>query len=150
MIATEPTQAVFLDTNVLTYAHDPSEPVKQQVAQDLIDQLWISHTGTVSTQVLQEFYVVATSKFRPAMTPNAARSIVALYGAWSPVEVDVPLILTASQLGERHRISFWDALIVESARRCGATRLVTEDLQDGRRFGTLRVENPFIEKRSKM
>jgi len=59
------------------------------------------------------------------------------------VEVDLPLILAASELEERHRLSFWDALVVEAARRSGATRLVTEDLQDGRTISGVRIENPF-------
>ncbi|HTE69877.1 MAG TPA: hypothetical protein VK942_14135, partial [Actinomycetes bacterium] len=59
------------------------------------------------------------------------------------VQLDVALILAASQLEERHGLSFWDALIVEAARRSGATRLLTEDLQSGREIGGVRIENPF-------
>jgi predicted nucleic acid-binding protein len=77
------------------------------------------------------------------MSLRTAREIVSLYGEWDTVQVDVPLILAASELGERHKISFWDALIVEAARRSGATRLLTENLQSGRRIGGVRIENPF-------
>jgi predicted nucleic acid-binding protein len=72
-----------------------------------------------------------------------ARKIVALYAEWPVVQVDVSLILAASELEERHTLSFWDALIVEAARRSGAGRLVTEDLQSGRTIGDLTVESPF-------
>jgi len=133
----------FVDSNVLAYAHDLSETRRQPIARELLDALWTSRTGLLSTQILQEFYVVATRKFDPPMSRRAAREIVALYGTWPVVQVDVVLILTASQLEERHRLSFWDALVVEAARVGGATRLVTEDLQDGRRVGGLRIENPF-------
>lgn len=133
----------FVDTNVLVYAHDASEARKQPVARVLLEELWASRSGALSTQVLQEFYVVATRKFDPPMSRPAAREIVALYGTWPLVRTDLPLILAASQLEERHALSFWDALIVEAARRVGATRLVTEDLQGERRIGGVRIENPF-------
>jgi predicted nucleic acid-binding protein len=93
--------------------------------------------------VLQELYVVTTRKFDPPMRRGAAREIVALYGEWPIVQVDVALILAASKLEERHPFSFWDALVVEAARRCGATRLLTEDLQAGRRIAGISIENPF-------
>ena len=133
----------FVDTNVLVYAHYAFEARKQPVARALLEELWASRSGALSTQVLQEFYVVATRKFDPPMSRPAAREIVALYGTWPLVRTDLPLILAASQLEERHALSFWDALIVEAARRVGATRLVTEDLQGERRIGGVRIENPF-------
>ncbi|MEW6059115.1 MAG: PIN domain-containing protein [Actinomycetota bacterium] len=133
----------FVDTNVLAYAHDRSDTRKQPLAKALLETLWEERTGALSTQVLQEFYVVATRKFDPPMSRRTAREVVALYGEWPTVRVDADLILGASELEERHRISFWDALIVEAARRAGATRLATEDLQAGRRFGDVRIEDPF-------
>jgi predicted nucleic acid-binding protein len=97
----------------------------------------------LSTQVLQEFYVVATRTFRPPMGRNEAREIVALYATWPVVQVDVGLILDATALEERARLSFWDALIVEAARRAGAERLVSEDLQAGGSIAGIAIENPF-------
>jgi predicted nucleic acid-binding protein len=133
----------FVDSNVLVYAHDPSESRKQPLAEALLGELWASRLGCLSTQTLQEFYVVATRKFNPPMSRRAAREIVALYAAWPLIQVDLPLILTASELEEGHKLSFWDALVVEAARRAGATRLVSEDLQTGRLIGGVRIENPF-------
>jgi predicted nucleic acid-binding protein len=136
-------RVTFVDTNVLVYAHDRSETRKQPIAQALLEVLWRTRSGVLSTQVLQEFYVVTTRKFDPPMRRGAAREVVALYGEWPIVQVDVALILAASKLEERHAFSFWDALVVEAARRCGATRLLTEDLQAGRRIGGISIENPF-------
>jgi predicted nucleic acid-binding protein len=93
--------------------------------------------------VLQEFYVVATRKYDPPMSRREARQLVDAYSHWQLIQVDVALILAASQLEERHNLSFWDALIVEAARRAGANRLVTEDLQRGRRLGGVLIHNPF-------
>jgi predicted nucleic acid-binding protein len=136
-------QLTFVDTNVLVYAHDRSEPARQSVAQAVLEQLWVDRTGVLSTQVLQELYVVATRKLDPPMRRAAARELVALYGVWPVVQVDVALVVSASELEERHTLSFRDALIVEAARRAGATRLLTEDLQQGRRIGGVSIENPF-------
>lgn len=137
------TAATFVDTNVLVYAHDLSETDRRPVAQAVIDDLWRTRRGVLSTQVLSEFYVVATRKFDPPLSRRAARDVVAAYAAWRVVQVDSPLILAASSLEERHTLSFWDALIVEAAVRGGATRLLSEDLQTGRRIRGLTVENPF-------
>jgi predicted nucleic acid-binding protein len=137
------TEVVFVDTNVLVYAHDASETARQPVAQVVLTDLWRSRAGALSTQVLQEFYVVATRKFDPPMPRREARDLVAAYSEWQLVQIDVPLIVAASQLEERHTLSFWDALIVEAARRAAATRLVSEDLQTGRRIAGLIIDNPF-------
>jgi predicted nucleic acid-binding protein len=133
----------FVDTNVLALAHDRSETAKQPVARALLETLWRDRAGVLSTQVLQELYVVATRKFDPPMARGAARELVVLYATWPVVQVDVPLILAASELEEGHTLSFWDALVIEAARRAGATRLVTEDFQPGRRIAGVTIENPF-------
>ena len=133
----------FVDTNVLLYAHDASETEKQPIARALLEELWADRSGVLSTQVLQEFYVVATRKFKPPMRRSEARELVALYGTWSVVQFDVGLILDAAALEERAQLSFWDALIVEAARRAGAMRLVSEDLQGGRLIAGVAIENPF-------
>ncbi len=133
----------FVDTNVLLYAHDASETEKQPIARALLEGLWADRSGVLSTQVLQEFYIVATRKFKPPMRRSEARELVALYATWPVVQVDVELILDATALEERAQLSFWDALIVEAARRGGAARIVSEDLQDGRRIANIAIEDPF-------
>ena len=134
---------VFVDTNVLVYAHDATETVRQPIARAVLVDLWRTRSGALSTQVLQEFYVVVTRKFDPPLSRAEARGLVDAYGQWRLVQVDLPLIVAASQLEERHKMSFWDALIVEAARRSGARRLLTEDLQTGRRLGGVLIDNPF-------
>jgi predicted nucleic acid-binding protein len=134
---------VFIDTNVLVYAHDAEDKEKAAAAIALLTELWTSGTGAVSTQVLQEFYSVATGKLRPPMSPAEARQVVADYAEWAVVETTPQLILSATVLHERHEVSFWDALIVEAALLAGADTLLTEDLQHGQQFGPLTVHNPF-------
>ena len=134
----------FFDTNVLVYLFDRNEPAKRSAA----DQLFWSelHAGriVVSTQVLQEFYVSVTRKLKYPLPEDKAWSATQAVARLPVVQVDPPLILAAIELSQRHRFSFWDALIVESALAAGCGRLLTEDLQHGRRFGELVIENPFL------
>jgi predicted nucleic acid-binding protein len=134
----------FVDTNVLAYAHDASDPGRQAIARGVLEELWADRSGVLSTQVLQEFYVVATRKFHPPLRRVEAREILALYSTWTIVAVDVALILDAATLEEAAQLSFWDALIIEAARRAGAVRLVSEDLAAGRVFGETTIVNPFV------
>lgn len=138
-----PGERTFVDTNVLVYAHDASETARQPVARALLEHLWATRTGVLSTQVLQEFYVVATRKLEPPMTRAEARELIALYATWPVTQVDVELIVAATALEESDMLSFWDALIIEAARRAGAVRVVSEDLQAGRRIAGIVLENPF-------
>ena len=135
--------STFVDTNVLVYAHDASDQTRQPIAARLLDDLWRTREGVLSTQVLIEFYAVVTRKFDPPMPRREARTLVNTYAAWPVVQVDPPLIVAASALEEQHAVSFWDALIIEAARRAGASRLVSEDLQHGRRIAGLVIANPF-------
>ncbi len=135
----------FVDANVLVYAHDASETVKQPIAEAVLQELWSSGTGVLSTQILQEFYSVATSKLNPPMSPAQAREIVSLYSAWPVVLIEPSLIVTASRLQEQHQLSFWDALVIEAARAFGASRLITEDFNDGQDIEGVRIENPFLD-----
>jgi predicted nucleic acid-binding protein len=134
---------IFIDTNVLVYAHDADAGDRHATAKALLAELWDSRSGSLSTQVLQEFYAVVTRKFKPAMPRAKARAIVAAYAEWCAVATEPQLIVSASRLEEEHTLAFWDALIVQAAIQAGAERLISEDLQDGRRFGALAIENPF-------
>ena len=133
----------FVDTNVLLYAYDASETVKQPVARATLEQLWGNRNGAVSTQVLTEFYNAATRKLDPPMSRAGAREIIALYTAWPVIVLEPALILAATRLEEEHQLSLWDALVIEAARVAGAERLLTEDLQHGQVIGGVRIENPF-------
>ena len=135
----------FIDTNVLVYAHDADAGARHAAAKALLAELWDNRNGSLSTQVLQEFYAVVTRKFKPPMPRAKARGIVAAYGEWCDVATEPQLIVAASRLEEEHTLSFWDSLIVQAAIHAGEDRLVSEDLQDGRRFGDVTIENPFSE-----
>ena len=133
----------FVDTNVLVYAHDAQADNRHITAKRILAELWDSRDGSLSAQVLQEFYAVATRKLNPAMSRREARGLVAAYGEWCDVATEPQLIVAASRLEESRTLAFRDALVVAAALRAGAGLFLSEDLQDGRQFGPLSVANPF-------
>jgi predicted nucleic acid-binding protein len=136
-------ETTFVDSNVLVYAYDTDAGTKHDVAADLLVRLWNDESGRLSTQVLQEFYVTVTRKLPKQLPRRTARDTVDSYATWHPHRPDVGDLVTASELEERHHLSFWDALIVVAAQRSRAVSLLTEDLNDGQRFNDLQVSNPF-------
>ncbi|HKK27404.1 MAG TPA: PIN domain-containing protein [Gemmatimonadota bacterium] len=134
---------VFVDTNVLVYARDGSEPEKQPAASDWMDALWEAREGRLSAQVLHEYYVTVTRKLQPGLDPASARTDVRALGAWQPLGLDGALIESAWEAEDRFGFAFWDALIVAAARRLGCDHLLSEDLQDGQDLDGLLVVDPF-------
>ena len=131
----------FVDTNVFVYADDPRDPLKQARATDLIAAAIGTRLGVVSTQVLQEYFSSATQKLR--LDVSVARRKVELMAAMSVVQVDATLILAAIDLHQAHRLSIWDALILQAAAAGGCRELLSEDLQPGFSYGGVVVVNPF-------
>ncbi len=134
---------VFVDTNILVYAYDSDTADKHDVAKRNLAELWNDETGALSIQVLQEFYVTVTRKLSKPINKRAARDVIDTYDTWSPHRPVTADLVAASELEERHRLAFWDALVVISAQRSECTRLLSEDLQHGRRIGPVTVVNPF-------
>jgi predicted nucleic acid-binding protein len=136
---------VFVDTNILIYAYDLASEVKRKRAVEAVKVLWDSGNGVLSTQVLQEFYVNVTRKIGHPITPDKARSILGTYLAWQVEVIRPDSVLRASELQERHKISFWDAMIVVAAIQSGAVKILTEDLNHGQLIEGILIENPFIQ-----
>ncbi len=134
----------FVDTNILVYAHDRSAGVKHQRARALLEQLWDSGRGALSTQVLQELCINLRRKAGKPLSVDEVRLLIRDYATWEVVTNSPASILKALDIEMRHKISFWDALIVQAAEDAGATILYSEDLADGQRYGTIRVVNPLI------
>ncbi|MYD72218.1 MAG: PIN domain-containing protein [Acidobacteria bacterium] len=131
----------FLDTNVLIYADDARDPLKQAHARMLIERLLSERRGVLSIQVLQEFFSAATRKL--GMASEDARRRVLLYSRFDVVALGPVDLLAAIDLHRLHHLSFWDALIVRAALNGSCATLHTEDLQTGRVVETLTVRNPF-------
>jgi predicted nucleic acid-binding protein len=133
---------VFVDTNVLIYAHDIDALTKHTVAKSVLRQLWQERTGVLSTQVLQEFYVNVTRKITTPLSKASARAVVDTYAVWC-VETTLAEISAAFRIEDEAGISFWDALIVAAARKAGSHRILSEDLNAGQTISGIRIENPF-------
>jgi len=134
----------FVDASVLIYAHDLSAGEKRIRARDLIRELWRSGEGCLSVQVLQEFYVSATSKVASPLTPEEAGQIVTDLAAWQVHRPRVEDVLDANRLQERCGISFWEAMIVASAAQMDCQTIWSEDLVPAV-YGQVAVLNPFVE-----
>ncbi|MGD2036753.1 MAG: PIN domain-containing protein [Desulfobacterales bacterium] len=134
---------VFVDTNVLVYSRDASEPPKQAQAMDWLRHLWNTRTGRLSYQVLQEFYITVTEKLDPGLDRESARRDIRSLLPWRPVAVDNRVFGGAWHIQDRFGLSWWDALIVSAAQVSACHYLLTEDLQDGQVFGDLQIINPF-------
>jgi predicted nucleic acid-binding protein len=132
----------FIDTNVLIYAYDVDAKEKCLIAKNILRELWSQRDGIVSMQVLQEFYVNVTRKIASPLPKSTARSLVHTYAVWC-VETTPTEISTAFRIEDEARIGFWDALIVASACKAGASRILSEDLNAGQSIEGVRIENPF-------
>jgi predicted nucleic acid-binding protein len=133
----------FVDTNILVYAHDRSAGVKHQRAKVLVEKLWGSGEGVVSTQVLQELCVCLRRKAGVPLPLDEVRRLIQDYLSWEVV-VNLPeATVEALELESQYKISFWDALIVHAASAAGAKVLYSEDLSEGQKYGAVRVENPL-------
>ncbi len=132
----------FVDSNILIYAHDADAKSKHDVARSVLAALWSQRAGVLSTQVLQEFYVNVTRKLALPLPKAAARSVVTAYAIWCR-EITPAEISSAFRIEDDFRIGFWDALIVASAVRSGASRILSEDLNAGQMIAGIRIENPF-------
>jgi predicted nucleic acid-binding protein len=131
---------VFVDTNVLVYLFDQGEPGKRAIAKEIFRQyerLWLS------TQVLQEFFVVVTRKLERPLAPDRALQSVQHLLAYPTAVVTPALVIAGIRRSIDSQLSLWDALIVETALSEGVGLLITEDLQDGWQIGAMRVWNPF-------
>ena len=135
---------VFVDTNVLLYAEDQADADKHRRARDWLRTLWLQRRGRLSVQVLNEFYVNATRKLRPAMPAGDARAEVRRYQRWQPWLNDHATVESAWAVESRFKLSYWDALMVAAAQQQGCTLLLTEDLQHDQVIDGVRIINPFL------
>lgn len=133
----------FVDSNVLVYAYDLSQGEKHLQAKTLLLSLWESGIGCLSTQVLQEFYVSVTRKSEFPLAPEEAALVIQDFSDWMVHRPRIKDILSAIELQHRYQVSFWDAMILQSARQSGCIILWSEDLSDSQDYGGVRVVNPF-------
>lgn len=133
----------FVDTNLFVYAHDKGAGRKREVARDLIARLWASREGCASVQVLQEIFVNLTRKVPRPLPAREVAAIIEDLSAWNIHAPGPSDMLLAAELYERASVSFWDAMILTSARSLGCRRLYSEGLNPGQTYDGVLVVNPF-------
>jgi predicted nucleic acid-binding protein len=133
----------FVDTNILIYAHDRSAGAKHERARELIEKLWASGQGVMSTQVLQELCVNLRRKVARPPGADEIRRLVLDYMSWEVVVNTPAAVIQALEIETRYKTSFWDALILQAAEQSGAAILYSEDLAAKQSYGTVRVVNPL-------
>jgi predicted nucleic acid-binding protein len=134
----------FVDTNILIYAHDRSAGTKHERARQLIERLWTSGQGVLSTQVLQELCGNLRRKVTKPVPVNEIRGIIRDYMSWEIVVNTPDAVIHALELEVRYKTFFWDALILQAAEQCGSAVLYSEDLAGKQRYGTVQVVNPLL------
>jgi predicted nucleic acid-binding protein len=134
----------FVDTNILLYAHDRSAGLKHERARQLVERLWTSGEGVLSTQVLQELCINLRRKIARPLPVEEIRDIIQDYLSWEIVVNTPTSVLQALEIEVRYRTSFWDALVLQAAESSGAAVLYSEDLATGQKYGAVQVLNPLL------
>ena len=131
----------FVDANVFIYVRDWRDAARQARAAEWIDTLWDRQLGRTSIQALAEAYSVATRKL--GISPDRSWYYLERYLSWRPHPIDEAVLRRGHEIERRFRLSWWDSTIVAAAQLQDCQLLLTEDLQDGAKFGSLTVRNPF-------
>ena len=130
----------FVDTNVLLYSISTAEQAKAAAAEELLG----SRDLALSTQVLGEFYVQATRATKPdRITHDQASRLIESFTRFDVYAVTLEVVRAALVTKGRFDTSYWDAVIVETARGANCELVLSEDFQDGQDFDGVRVVNPF-------
>ena len=133
----------FVDTNIFIYAYDVSSAEKHKRALNLITELWDSGKGCLSIQILQEFYVNLTIKIPNPLSPEKASPIIEDLGQWRLHKPKLKNIMEAMLIQQQNKISFWDAMIICSAKNMGCKTIWTEDLNPNQLYEGVKAVNPF-------
>ena len=133
----------FFDSNVIVYAISTSDPVKSKRARALLGSAVENRRGVVSAQVLGETFVTLTRKIPKPLSREAAFADIKALSCLRIGPLTGDLVFRAVELQGEHQLSYWDALIVAAAEDAGCAVLWSEDLSDGRVYGSVTVRNPF-------
>lgn len=135
----------FLDTNIFVYVFDTKAPAKAQKAAALVRQAVNTGRGVVSYQVVQEFLNLALRRFqRPFTTAEAEQYFLTVLKPLLSVESSPSLFLEGLRISSRYQFGWYDSLIIAGALEGKCSLLYSEDLQDGQRIESLRIQNPFL------
>jgi predicted nucleic acid-binding protein len=134
----------FLDTNIFVYAFDATAPAKAKRAAQLIRRAADTGEGLVSFQVVQEFFNVAFRRFaKPMSAAEAEQYLITVFRPLLAIQSSPALYVEALRLAGKHRLAWYDSIIVAAALEGQCDTLYSEDFQHGREIEGMRIENPF-------
>ena len=133
----------FFDTNILVYANDSSDKVKQNIARSVIKNSLNKQNGVISVQVLSEFWVTVTQKIKKPLPVEIAEKEIELFQLMEIVSLDYPLFKDAIRFQRLMQISYWDSLILAASHSAGCKTIYTEDLNHGQIIRDMELCNPF-------
>ena len=131
----------FVDTNIFVYAFSSGYDPRQLAARQLHERLLHEDRLCLSTQVLQELFVSLTRKY--SQSPDVVLPLLHDLTQWPCFTIDPAAVEDAGRLSVSAQLSFWDSLIVVSARRMGAETLYSEDMNNGQMIEGVKIVNPF-------
>jgi predicted nucleic acid-binding protein len=135
----------FIDTNIFVYSFDPKSPAKARKAAQIIRAASNTGEGIISYQVVQEFFNVALRRFAEPMTvAEAEQYLTTVLRPLLAAHSSATIFFEALRIAERHKISWYDSLIVAAALASGCEKIYSEDFQHGHKIDSLSVENPFL------
>ena len=133
----------FLDTNVLVYAYDRSDPRKQKIAQGLLRRA-LEGEIAASSQVLGEFASTMLHKLAPPAKPADVADLLDTLGPIYLIPLDGDVVLRAVQAHAQYGLHFYDSMIIATAERGCCQKIWSEDLNDSQEYFGVKVENPFV------
>jgi predicted nucleic acid-binding protein len=136
---------VLIDTNILVYAHQPSETTKYDRATRVVETLAESGAGRLSAQILGEFLNATTRGRRPILSiRDALRQATILADAFPVFDLTGLIVLEAGRGVREHQLSYFDAQIWATARLNQVPAIFTEDFTHGRRVEGVQFLNPLL------
>ena len=144
MLTQNATDRFFIDSNVLIYSYDRSEPDKRSRAQELIAGFSQNGNGVLSVQVLGEFFSIVTRRIPNPLSIQEAEAAVALFGSLQVIDIDMTMVRRAIATHSRYGTTYWDSLIIAAAERAGCSSILSQDLNTGQSYHGILAVNPFL------
>lgn len=132
---------IFLDTNLFVYSIDQSEPEKREKVRLILKKIIDLHQPVISTQVIKEFYVVATTTLKADRL--IVKNIIHNFRNMEVVNNDLELMEQAVDISIISQLSFWDSLIIAAAEKANCEFVFSEDLNAGQSYRGVMIVDPF-------
>ena len=135
--------SVFLDTNILVYAYDNSEPEKRDISQEILENGLRNENIILSTQVFGECFNVVTRNIQHPFSIMEAEEILRTFKTVPVVDITLPAVWRAIDIHKSYQTSYWDSLIIATAELAGCKTIYSEEFNHSQKYNNIRVINPF-------